>query len=55
MYGLAMMAWRLALGRAYPRLPPHMFMKQPRPRGWHGTASIEYYRILDRIERGEKP
>ena len=53
MGGLAMMAWKLAQHRVYP-LAPNAFPAS-RDYWWKLGPSAEYYRIIDRIARGEKP
>jgi hypothetical protein len=57
MYGLAMMAWRLAYRRTWGMdVQPMYFFPMPREcwlESW--PTSAEYYRSCDRIARGETP
>ena len=57
--GLAMMAWRLANLRTFGdmELPDggHLPASRERTTNWMHRASREYYNIIDRIARGERP
>jgi hypothetical protein len=62
MYGLALMAGELAWHRAYKEAPINGPWLPANPReviaqAAHGvgSASKEYYAIIDRIARGERP
>ena len=58
MIGLAQMAWKLACERIYsdPYMANSLII---RPRAQidvdGGSANAEYYRIIDRLSRGEAP
>jgi len=60
MLGLAMMAYNLARMRVTPRAYKMIGYQKhggpvSRAGGAGGFASYEYYQIIDRISRGEKP
>jgi hypothetical protein len=58
MIGLAEMCFRLADERAFPDMAPSLPLSQLRPRADlvdYLAASTEYYRIIDRLSRGEQP
>lgn len=61
MIGLAQMAWALAQNRRYPSSRPekldHFGIVPRRFLGEYAEtfASAEYYRIIDRLSRGEAP
>lgn len=55
---LGIMAWELAWFRVFGVDSHPASRTLPRSRGSHSSvyqASAEFYRILDRIERGEQP